>query len=34
MNLEELLKYIIWIFFFIVIATALYVALRKMGILG
>ncbi len=34
MNLEELIKYIMWVAFFIFILVALYAALRKLGVLG
>jgi len=32
MDLDEVIKYIIWIFFFSLAATALYVGLKKLGI--
>ncbi len=34
MSLDEMIKYIIWIIFFILAFTGLYFTLKKMGVLG
>ena len=34
MNLNELIKYIIWIVFFALALAGLYLVLRKIGVLG
>ena len=34
MKFDTLIKYIIWIVFFIVVLSGLYIALKKIGVLG
>jgi len=34
MNLNNLIKYLIWIVFFILVLTGLYFMLKKIGVMG